>query len=265
DMRVTMRTPKADFEEFWSVEEAESVFYSREDRPLDQAAYDAMSEYFQKVKDARGSIEVQPHTLEQMQQGQIISDPFVIRMQDENFEVVNKLALPEMKLFFDNMRDWYEKGFIRQDIISNPDGGGNKDSIVHFHAYFPGDELAEPETQFVPLGEKYYITQLIHSSNTVIPSSSDNPERAMQLIELMQTEKGKELFNLLLWGIEGEHYKTISDNRIETIGYNGAFPANPGSEAPYGLTHYFTGNTLNARSEERRVGKESRTRSADSQ
>jgi putative aldouronate transport system substrate-binding protein len=142
------------------------------------------------------------------------------------------------------MRDWYEKDFIRQDVLSNPDG--KRENTIWFHAYFPGDELANEELQVVPLGEKYYISQLSHSSNTVIPASSKNPERAMQLVELMHTEKGKELFNLLLWGIEGEHYTKVSENRIETIGYNGVFPANPGSEAPYGLTHYFTGNTLNS-------------------
>lgn len=249
DMRVSMRVPLEDFEEFWSEEEAEDVFYAREERPLDQAAYDAMNDFFQKVQDERGSIEVNPHALDQMQQGQVITGPFSIRLQDDNYEVVNKMELPEMKLFFDNMRDWNEKGFIRQDILSNPDGGGNAESAAHFHAYYPGDELVQdPEepVQHVPLGEDYYISQLVHDSYTVIPSSSKNPERAIQLIELMQTEKGKDLFNFLLWGIEDEHYEKIDENRIETFDYPGEMPANPGSEAPYGLTHYFTGNTLNS-------------------
>lgn len=245
DIRLKMVTKKEDFDEFWSVEEVEEVFYSRDGRPFDQTAFDALTEYFQKMKDAGREFEVSPHMIDTMQQGQIIADPFVIRMQDENFEVVNKMELPEMKLFFDNSRDWYEKGFIREDVISNP-GGGKSDNVIWFHAYFPGDELANEENQVVPLGENYYISQLTHPSNTVIPSSSKNPERAMQLINLLHSEKGKELFNLLLWGIEGEHYTKVSENRIETIGYNGAFPANPGSEAPYGLTHYFTGNTLNS-------------------
>ena len=244
DMRVTLRTPKEYFDEYWSVEEAEEVFYARDERPLDQAAYDALSNYFQKLKDAEIDFEVDPHTVDMMQQGQVISDPFVIRMQDENFEVVNKMELPEMKLFFDNMRDWNEKGFIREDVLSNPDGA--KEIWNGFHAYFPGEELSDPETQFVPLGEDYYITQLVHDSYTVIPSSSQNPERAIQFIELLQTEKGKEFFNLVLWGIEGEHYEVVDENRIETIDYGGWMPANPGSEAPYGLTHYFTGNTLNS-------------------
>lgn len=257
DMRVTMRTNQEDFDEFWSVEEAESVFYSREERPLDQAAYDALADYFQKILDARGEIEVSPDTLDQMQQGQEISGPFSIRIGDENFEVVNKIELPEMKLFFENMRDWNEKGFIREDILANPDGSRSEDHYIHFHAYFPGEELGnhtaadnDPDvirTQFVPLTDEYTISQLIHNSNTVIPSSSPNPERALQLIELMHTEKGIDLFNFLLWGIEGEHYEVVEEGkRIETIGYPGEFPANPGSEADYGLTHYFTGNTLNA-------------------
>lgn len=245
DMRVKLYTNKEWFDEFWSMEEAEKVFYARDERPLDQAAYDALAGYFQRLVDAGKDVDVSPHTLDQMQQGQIIVDPFVIRMQDENFEVVNKLELPEMKLFFDNMRNWYEKGYIRSDVLSNPDGGTSEDPMG-FHAYFPMDDPVKEENgeKQVPLGKDYYISQLVHSSSTVIPASSKHPERAMQLIELMQTEKGKELFNFLLWGIEGEHYTKVSENRIETIGYGGAMPANPGSEAPYGLTDIFTGNAL---------------------
>ncbi|MCK0473670.1 ABC transporter substrate-binding protein [Halalkalibacter sp. APA_J-10(15)] len=246
EMRVTMRTLKENFEEFWSVEEAEAAFYGRDERPLDEEGFEALTSYFQRLQDAGKEFEVDPNQINQLQRGQIISDPFVIRMQDENFEVVNKMELPELKLFFDYTREWYEKGFIRQDIVSNPDGHSTSedDDYINFHAYFPGDELGQPDTQFVPLDENYYIAQLIHSSNTVIPNSAENPERAMQLIELMHTEKGEELFNFLLWGIEGEHYEVVGENRIETIGYAGEFPANPGSEADYGLTHYFTGNTL---------------------
>ncbi|MDY7223287.1 ABC transporter substrate-binding protein [Halalkalibacterium halodurans] len=259
DMRVTMRTTKENFDEFWSVEEAEAAM-SRDERPLDEKAFDALTDYFQRLQDGGKEFEVTPRLMTQLQRGQVISEPFVIRMQDENFEVVNMMELPEMQLLFDYARDWYEKGFIRQDIISNPTGDRSyEDGIdpIWSHAYFP-NELgegfppptaptdADPELQPVPLTDQYTISQLTHGTNMVIPSSAENPERAIQLIELMHTEKGRDLLNLLLWGIEGEHYTVVGENRIETIGYDNLFPSNPHPtlEINYGLSPYFTANSL---------------------
>ena len=36
----------------------------------------------------------------------------------------------------------------------------------------------------------------------------------MQLIGLMNTEKGKDLYNLLVFGIEGEHYTKVNDKEF---------------------------------------------------
>lgn len=41
----------------------------------------------------------------------------------------------------------------------------------------------------------------------------------MQLIGLMNTEKGKDLYNLLVFGIEGEHYTKVNDKEIQPIGF----------------------------------------------
>ena len=66
------------------------------------------------------------------------------------------------------------------------------------------------------------------ASNTAISINSAHPERAMKLIELMNTEKGKgHLYNLLVYGIEGEHYTKVNDNEIQPIGYT-----SPTSDSP---------------------------------
>ena len=62
----------------------------------------------------------------------------------------------------------------------------------------------------------------------------------MQLIGLMNTEKGKDLYNLLVFGIEGEHYTKVNDKEIQPIGYT----SQPTSESPYGQYRFAIGNTF---------------------
>ena len=64
----------------------------------------------------------------------------------------------------------------------------------------------------------------------------------MQLINLMNSEKGKELYNLLVWGIEGKHYTKISDNRIKTV-YERTQAT---SDDAYGIYNWAVGNTKNS-------------------
>lgn len=68
----------------------------------------------------------------------------------------------------------------------------------------------------IPFENKHYIPYAASASNTAISINSKHPERAMQLIGLMNTEKGKDLYNLLVFGIEGEHYTKVNDKENST-------------------------------------------------
>ena len=93
----------------------------------------------------------------------------------------------------------------------------------------------------IPFENKHYIPYAASASNTAISINSKHPERAMQLIGLMNTEKGKDLYNLLVFGIEGEHYTKVNDKEIQPIGYT----SQPTSESPYGQYRFAMGNTFN--------------------
>ena len=71
----------------------------------------------------------------------------------------------------------------------------------------------------------------------------ENPEKAMEFLNLMNSSKGKDLFNLLVYGFEGEHYKKISDTEIEWL-----LDGQPGtsSDMAYGFSAWALGNTFNA-------------------
>lgn len=155
------------------------------------------------------------------------------------------------KLFCKTMADWYKKGYIRSDILSeNMDGTdeAEKGYILWQHGYYNNtSEKTESmqkgfDTRVFPLGDTYYIKNAIPQTMTTIARTSVNPERAMKVLELMHTKKGKDIYNLLSFGIEGEHYEKISENRIKPFDYTSQGDSN----SKYGLFKWAVGNTLNA-------------------
>ncbi|MFR5073294.1 MAG: ABC transporter substrate-binding protein [Bianqueaceae bacterium] len=91
--------------------------------------------------------------------------------------------------------------------------------------YKPGVE-ADMKTRYgydvyvQPMGQPVLSTGSITATVTAVSRTSENPERAMMLINLVNTDK--ELYNLLVFGEEGKHYTKESDTRIKvTSGYSG--------------------------------------------
>ena len=52
-----------------------------------------------------------------------------------------------------------------------------------------------------------------------VPLQSKNPEKAVEFINLLHTDK--DLYNLVVFGVEGVNYKKISDERVEKIENSG--------------------------------------------
>jgi putative aldouronate transport system substrate-binding protein len=67
----------------------------------------------------------------------------------------------------------------------------------------------------IPLSKPYITSDSPTATMNAISASSKNPEKAIKLLEVLNIDK--EIFNLLCFGIEGEHYKKAGDNRIEKI------------------------------------------------
>ena len=79
------------------------------------------------------------------------------------------------------------------------------------------------------------------SSGVGIPCTAKNPERAMQLINLLHSSKGQDLFRLLVYGIEGEHYTVNEDGTVTFANPNGQESA----DSTYGLSDWAVGSNLN--------------------
>ncbi|MBB6635773.1 ABC transporter substrate-binding protein [Cohnella thailandensis] len=124
----------------------------------------------------------------------------------------------EMKSNFELVRSWYVKGYINEDAATlreASDAYSKGNAAVWFDPTGkPGSE-AEFKTmgggydvQLVPLVAPYFTGAV--SSMNAISRTSKNPERALMFLELVNTDK--ELYNLLVYGIEGKHYvKTVGN------------------------------------------------------
>jgi putative aldouronate transport system substrate-binding protein len=160
-----------------------------------------------------------------------------IYKDDASLKVVNKYETPEYEQHMKLARDWYLKGFIHPDAaIETP-----KHVFMAAHSYNvlkPGGDVnnnmngGHENVDYVPLTDAYISNGAPSKTATAISRTSKNPERAMMLLELMNTDKY--LFNLIAYGIEGKHYEKIDDTFIRKL---------PDSKYNHGASWVF-GNTF---------------------
>lgn len=161
---------------------------------------------------------------------------------DENLKVfsekTNDLVYKNLEL----CADWFKKGYIRQDIASVTsdvaDVNANKYAVV-LGTILPGVEgtmYAKTGKNYVckALQEPFVSFQAGQSTMTAISSTSKHPDKAMKFLEIINTDK--ELFNLLMFGIEGTHYEKIADNQIRIL---------DGGKYQLGISAWAFGNQLN--------------------
>lgn len=262
DMRLTLRYP-AKLSACFNKAEAQATFYKY--GPASMESLNVIEAFLQCAKD-RELLQkgISPTMLEflinrhdGLLNPYMLDNAFKVGMATGNYsntKVINHYETKEMKLVYDKMVDWFKKGLVRQDILSlqNPrQDEGKEDGYILWVHGLTGTEadLAASESKskgfpidVIAMEEFYKISNLQSATSATIPRTAQNPDRAMQLLELLHTGKGKDLYNLLVFGLEGEHYKKVSNDRIETIGYSGFGTA----DSKYGLWKWAVGNTFNA-------------------
>lgn len=182
-----------------------------------------------------------------------VTNVFCKQNEDGSFTVVNDCDMPSVKTAYKNLAEWYTKGYIIPDILTVQDMNsyvGKEDGIVLTTSQVLKGEKERKSQQYgmdmelVETGSNpYRILSGSCKTGIAIPQTSQHPKEAIQLIELLNTEKGKELYNLLVYGIEGEHYEFVGENRIKTFDYSGSSPK---SNSKYGIDKWAVGNTYYA-------------------
>ena len=158
-----------------------------------------------------------------------ITSGIVIRTDGSSKEVELIWDTPEWKQGVKTLSDWYKKGYIRSDALSA--GDDTQDFIAGRFAtgtagWKPGAEEAAKEKynrdlMLIKMQEPYLKKSNCLAAMTGIGYNSKNPEKAIKLIELVNTDK--DLYNLICFGIEGKHYELNAEGKVKKIadsGYN---------------------------------------------
>lgn len=165
----------------------------------------------------------------EMNYEQIYPTNFVVIAKNAQGDVkaYNWYELDEYKNHINLMHEWYKKGYIRKDVVGS---AGDSASLLGLkYAFFwgtikPGGDIEllqryKKEMVSIAMCEPYTQTSATARTLSAISRTSKNPEKAIKLIEMLNTDK--ELYNLFIFGIEGKHYEKIEDNLIRPIENSG--------------------------------------------
>ena len=116
--------------------------------------------------------------------------------------------------FLQMMKRWNDNGYFTKSALSDTDSqkfkGGKAASRVHNIDSYSGEYIEHPEwgikyANFVKDVSNLPFTQ----DSLVISITSDNPERALMLYELITSDE--DAFNAFFYGIEGTSYEFVDD------------------------------------------------------
>ncbi len=179
---------------------------------------------------------------------------------DETFTVIPAAESVTTKYVYQKMAEWYDKGYIRQDVASVDNGSeewtrgwsdpvSDQCYINYSHNGFTDDLSKEMAGWTKPLYamhcQPHCWTSLGQATGTSIPFTAKEPERAMMFMNWLVTkdEKAIEFYNLYSYGIEGKHYEwNEAHTDIRVFGGDGQAT----SEFAWGQRPWMLGTLLNA-------------------
>lgn len=251
--RYAMITPKKYADKYLDVDALRETFYSQD--TFNEVCYDAIEAYLEQLK-ANGELQKGINTTYMpgcdLKGYDVVGDRLYVKRGDDTFQVEYKWMIPESKLMFEKCAEFFEKGYVREDMLSLEQPRADEGPEDGYTVWFTQYSMNQSETlsaQYgyeivsIPLSENYFLDGSSQAqTSTVIPYTAKYPEKAMELMQLLFTEEGKDLYNLLTFGIEGEHYEKIDDNTIRAFDYS----TTPSSDSKYGLPKYMCGSIFNA-------------------
>ena len=159
--------------------------------------------------------------------------PGAIYLNDASAKVINQFESKEFKDYVEHQIKWEKAGYLHgSEMIASKDGQAliSQGKIISWVSgtYKPGVEAETSATYGVPVyvravSDAYVTVGGVTSTMHAISRNSQNPERAMMFMELMNTDK--EIYNTLAFGIEGKHYKKLDGEYIEQIKDSGYAPS----------------------------------------
>ena len=165
----------------------------------------------------------------------------VVETEEGVYEVYTNYNDPVTLAANKKVSEWIEKGYVRADLINEAVDYAANDYIMYANQAVSSDWL---EKRMLADTREDLDGVLLQPSNSlisgfatgaVIPYTSENPERAMQVLNVLYTNK--EIYQLLVYGIEGTHYELNEDGTISR-------PAS-GERSYEGVTNWTLGTCMN--------------------
>lgn len=254
----SLYTQKALADKYWDVEKAQQIMYS-EDTFTDKC-WDVIEDYLDTLNEKgelkMGYLPLDSLTFTLRKGFESVGNRCMIRMNDPEHKVVYMDEVPERLNSFKRVAQLYKKGYVRKDIasISGADADSAKGTADGYTLWHDGTNVA-PELYKKSIDsteERYgfpvvaartadydYIPSKNAAGGNAVSVNSKNPEKAFEFITLMNTEKGKDLYNLMTWGVEGEHYDVVDGDIIKPKDYL----SQADSSSKYGQYCWAVGNT----------------------
>ncbi len=167
--------------------------------------------------------------------------PVAVRFDDKALQVFNAASTPEFKASVELARKWYLAGYAPKDKIEQADADAmwraGKFAVTLAGVVKPGGDIEYRQR----LGQDVYAksvtqpfltTAAASATMNAICRTSKNPERAMMVLELLNTDV--EFYNLISKGIEGRHWEWVDkEKKLIKPGPNNA-DYNPNTDWEFG-------------------------------
>lgn len=154
-----------------------------------------------------------------------LNSPGAVKAIAKSTKVINDFDSADAKSLFTLMNKWYNSGYINKSIPSDYSSqigeyfNKNMSNIFAFTGLVTPTRTQETrlsygiDTVSVDLTKTTISTSEATGSMQAISSTSDDPERALMFLELVNTDE--KLSNLINYGIEGVHYKKTGTKSIK--------------------------------------------------
>lgn len=150
---------------------------------------------------------------------------------------------------------WVQEGLLPADAVVRDRSTWESGNLVNDKAYAvgtvqtTGDEALVSQIRTAAEGydvtafklhDNYYIPMGWGAGGFGVTASCEHPEEALLFLQAINTEKGKEIYNTLVYGLEGTHYQKIDANHIKTLEYDGTQGS---TDTSYAAWKWVIGNT----------------------